>query len=435
MATCNQEIQKSETTYQKTVNKPVFRNNVLVDLTPSTIVDYDKLIHALKNKIKKYPEMNSLFKIIKNILKTNITKIESKNKYKLDIDYEELTNEQLFNFILQYLKEHGSNFDNLKFKKNLENFNQYITTDFFSHCYLSPLYNVDGNFKEIQLSPNLWIRKITRFEFAKIVNIDNLPLKEIPPHQKRLNYVLVCKIIRKKNLKIIPTALEYFEHVANSLKLFKFGNPQFGNLYWFSSQNWNVDGLNLVEKGHERPASSQKYVLNSKLAKEFVPFFENINEKFSNLDNSNFLESAIRRFGMSFNHRKAVDTIVDYVICLESLLVPNIGDSTLKLSHRMASLLGETDDERLWIWYFVKTAYKFRSGYLHETKERTFSVNSEIIDLETVANKLEEFSKKSILRMIDLLDFYPTQKKIIEELDESIYDRKKLDLLKNKLKH
>ena len=59
-----------------------------------------------------------------------------------------------------------------------------------------------------------------------------------------------------------------------------------------------------------------------------------------------FLENSIRRFGMAFHHRNFVDRIVDNVISLEALLVPGVGDSTLKLAHRMASLLGDSDKER-----------------------------------------------------------------------------------------
>ena len=83
----------------------------------------------------------------------------------------------------------------------------------------------------------------------------------------------------------------------------------------------------------------------------------------------------------------------------------------------------------------MKTAYKFRSGYLHETKERAFTVNSQRMDLNIVSEKLEEFSKIALLRMIDLMEKYKSQKKIIEELDTAIYDRKKLDDLKKNFKY
>jgi hypothetical protein len=435
LSLCENEIDSSSKLYEKQIKKPIFQNNVLTGTTTITIIDYNKLLHTLKKRINKYPKTNSFFKVIKNIFKANIDNIESKNTFKIDIDYDELSSEQFFNFLFQYLMEYGTVFDNLKFKKILSKFENFISNDFFSYYYLTPLYNVEGDFPELQLSSNLWIKKIDNFEYSKIINLNNLPLKEILPHQKRLRYVIICKIIRKKKSNFVQTALENFENVVNTLKLFGQGNPQFGNLYTFSSRDWNVDGLELVERGHEKPASSKKCVLNSKSSKNFGVFFNNIFDDLLSLENSDFLYSSITRFGMSFHHRKPVDKIVDYVICLESLLVPNIGDATLKISHRLASLLGKNDDEILWIWNFMKTAYKFRSGYLHETKERAFTVNSQRMDLNIVSEKLEKFSKMALLRMIDLMEKYKSQKKIIEELDTAIYDRKKLDDLKKNFKH
>lgn len=428
LSSCKEEYLKNKQKYDDKLPVADFTNQTLTILH-NDIIDYKKLIFSLKTTIENHPEVNSLFKIIKNILKTEINSIESKNNYKLDTN-DNVVDYQLFYCLLYYLENYGYEFDDSNFNKTFSVFNKYLHQHFYNFCYLTPLYNFDGDFERCQISSNLWIRKIPCEFYSKIINL-NLDIKDIPSYQRQLKYALFCSTAFKKNSQSpATTALENFENVLNALKLFERGDPRFGDIFGIDAEDWPGYGLKVIERGHERPPSSGKYYLNLKKSSNFKKFYEKLCCKTFELGKkSDFLKSSIRRYGMAAHHRTPVDMVVDYVICLESLLVPNVGDATLKMAHRMATLLGNSDVERLQIWKFAKEAYKFRSGYLHLSTERPFKIDSKHLELDKASDELERFSRIAIKRVIRLLDKYDSQDQIVNELDQSIYDRSKLTSL------
>ncbi len=434
LSACKEEYLKNKQKYEGRVPMADFSGRTL-SITHRDTIDYKKLSLALKTSIKKYPEANSLFKIIRNILKSKINQTESKNTNKTDVDYNGLDS-QLFYCIFHYLKNYGFEFDESNFNETFSAFDQYLHLGFDNYCYLTPLYNFDGDFEHCQISSCLWIQKIPISFYSKIINL-NLGIREIPSYQRQLKYALFCSVGTKTSPSPPSTALKNFENTLNALKLFERGDPSFGDVFGILSKDWPGYSLSIIERGHERsPYSSRKYRLDEKKAKDFAHFHEKLFGKISKLDRkSGFLESSIRRFGMAFHHREPVDKIVDHVICLESLLVPNVGDATLKLSHRMSSLLGDNDAERVWIWKFAKEAYKFRSGYLHKSKERPIKIDSHNLELDEVSAKLECLSQLAIMRVIQLLHKYDSQDQIVDELDQSMYDRGKLKKLQRVWKH
>lgn len=426
LSICSDEIVISNKTYEKQIKIPHIENNTLVKLNTVQTIDYRKLVHHLKKKYKKMSKINPLVIILQNILQEMTNTIEKNLDSKFDVERDVLKNEELFNFILYYVQEFGLEYKHSNFKKIFAKFEKYIEREFYVYYYLVPIYNLYGDFLKIKLSDDLWIREIFQNEYTKIVNIQNCVMNDIPNHQRKLKYVVVCRLVRNKGSNLSRDALKKFENVINALRLFKSGNSQFGSLYLSKSEIWHVNDLQKIKQNYERPSSLFKIILNKNEDKKFIVFYKHLTNRIHLLNKSNFLESSIRRFGMAFYHKKPVDKIVDYVICLESLLLEGPGESTLKLSHRLAALLGRSDKERLEIWYFIKTAYNFRSGYLHKTEERNFIIDSVNIGLDIAAKKLEEYSKEAICRIITLLSEFFNQKSIIKELDESIYDRNRL---------
>ena len=84
---CDVEVKKNPNKYLKIVKKPIFKNDRLSNIETIEILDYAKIIHNIKNQIKKYPEINSLLTITKNIFKKQIQELETQKKlecYKVD---------------------------------------------------------------------------------------------------------------------------------------------------------------------------------------------------------------------------------------------------------------------------------------------------------------------------------------------------------------
>ena len=109
----------------------------------------------------------------------------------------------------------------------------------------------------------------------------------------------------------------------------------------------------------------------------------------------------INRFCGALDKDDESERIVDYVLCLETLLVSSPGDSTMKLSQRLALFLGKTDVEKYEIWQYMKTFYDFRSGQIHELSDRSMNVPYlPQISKDDANKKLEIWTRYAILKMI-----------------------------------
>ena len=416
---------KDDDEYAKTVKIPIFQNGYLTGVREERRTDYNKIMFNIKTG--KHLTENSHFKIARNILKSKLKDVKKKDISKTQ-DFGKIAIEQLSRFVIQYMKERDSN-PAMAFKKTMSSFNKHLDGNLFSTVYIAPLYSVTGDFDTIRFSPNLYIRKATMEEYSKIVRLQNLPLKEIDQYQRRLKFILVCNVPNDIE-DLQAKALHEYAFVLNLLKLFKDGHPQFGRTYTLDSEYLDTGKIELIPSHYENITSYDPIKITQQDAKRFYAFYKNIEKKCKGIKNSEFLINSIWRFGMAYTHRIISNKIVDYVIALEVLLIDSSGETTIKLAHRIAALCGDTDDEMLESWEFMRAAYNFRSGIVHASKERKVKIQSKEVPVNEILNRLHKMAKKSILRVINLLDTYEKQREILEVLDRSVYDRKRITHLR-----
>lgn len=412
---------KYDDKYVKIIKIPIFRNGYLIGIGEERRTDYGRIMFNIKTG--KHLTENSHFKIAKNILESKLKNSKKKDISKMQ-DLGKIAVEQLSRFIIQYMKERDSN-PAIAFKKTISSFNKHLDYNLFSTVYVTPLYSVTGDFDMIRFSSSLYIRKATVDEYSKIVRLQNLPLKEIDQYQRRLKFILVCNV--SNDIEDLQSeALQEYAFVLNLLKLFKDGYPQFGRTYMLDSEYLDTGKIELIPSHYENITSYDPVKFTRQDAKRFYAFYKNIEKKCVGIKNPEFLTNSIWRFGMAYTHRTISNKIVDYVIALEVLLTDSPGESTIKLAHRIAALCGDTDDEMLESWEFMRAAYSFRSGIVHASKERKIKIQSRTVPVNEISNKLHKMTKKSILRVINLLDTYEKQREILDALDQSVYDRKRI---------
>jgi hypothetical protein len=136
-----------------------------------------------------------------------------------------------------------------------------------------------------------------------------------------------------------------------------------------------------------------------------------------------FIDIAADRFAYAANRISLVDKIVDYVICLEALLLEDAGESTTRISNRAAVLLGSDDEEREFIWKFMKKSYHFRSGIVHGKENRTFVIDNIEYSEEKIAQKLEKICRDTIKISLDLITRFKKQKIFLDELDLALLNK------------
>ena len=159
--------------------------------------------------------------------------------------------------------------------------------------------------------------------------------------------------------------------------------------------------------------------------------------KKSNIENKEnaFVKMAIVRFQIALNRDEAVDKIIDYNTCLESLYASGPGDLTRKISQRGSMILGLTEEERESVYKFLKFVYNLRSGLVHGEGVRNLKHDGKIMSVEDVSHSLEECARSSIKVFLKLINYYngnDKNNKIVSDIDASLINRKKYLLLKSK---
>lgn len=399
-------------------NVPVFENGHLVKVVPTSLVDYLKVKRRICYDEKIVGStafqnaLNEVDQIIKNMVASRSVGKNTKTS--------ELAKTEVCNFLTQYARERYEGRSG-PFSRSVKQFRAHIVSELPFFTYITPLYNVRGEFSEIILSKETKIRTIANDEYLRIVDTSK-PLKEISYHQSRLKFVIECRIDAKLK-QPLDVAKEEYAFVTNLIRLTCSGEPEFGQIYLLNTSQLNITDIRIAEYRESTPQSPGFVTLESNDSALIIKRYKDMMIKFGRGKRSRFLANAIARFGMACRHTNYSNKIVDYVISLESLLIESSGESTLKLAHRVSALCAENDKERLAVWEFIKSVYKFRSGIVHKSSESPFIINSKILGTDEVTHRLHELTSKAILRMNGVMTTMESKDDILGVLDRSIYDK------------
>ena len=123
------------------------------------------------------------------------------------------------------------------------------------------------------------------------------------------------------------------------------------------------------------------------------------------------------------------------MISLESLYVSSPGEITVRLSNRIATVLGKNDLDRENIWRFIKKVYNMRSGIVHGEGLRSNEINGKIYTLDEIIEKLIQMNRHSIMIFMKLVNHYNENNKIdriSDDIDKALINRIFLKKLKIK---
>lgn len=425
---CTEMLNKliADSQYMTNVRTPIFENGWLTSIKKDTGIDYHKIASAIRRDTH-WTGMRS-FRTAFEVLKHDVQLLNQTTCNRIMLFGDDEIIKQLSYFIVQFARERKADPHNA-FYRSVEKFRLHLSSDISMSTYISPLYNVGGDFTEIVLSESLKIRLVTEDEHVRIIGAHE-SITDIEQHQRRLKYVLSCSFDCWQEHPLDDACKEY-TFATNLIRLIKDGVPEFGRIYFTPSTNLDVLNMEMAEYYQSTPTSHSLVVLTTQDQENIVGLYKDLVDKNTKIKKSAFYTNAITRFGMAHRHRHSSNKIVDFVIALESLLGDSTGEATFKLAHRVSSLCGDSDDERLYLWEYMKETYRFRSGVVHSSKEREFKIGSRVIHMDDVANKLSEITATAILRIVRLLDQYTKQEDILDELDRCMYDRKKLGVLQN----
>ena len=398
-------------------NVPVFDNGHLVKVKPTMRVNYLKVKRRICYNEKIIGSaafqnaLNEVDRIIKDMVESRRMSGTTKTS--------ELAKTEVCNFLTQYARERHEGHSG-PFSRSMKQFRSHIVSELPFFTYITPLYNVRGEFSEISLSKETQIRTITNDEYLRIVDTRK-PIKEISYYQRRLKFVIEYRTDAEPKCPL-DVAKDEYAFVTNLIRLSCSGEPEFGQIYLLNSSQLNITDISIVEHRESTPQPPGFVTLASNDCDLIINRYRDMMIKFGRGKKSRFLANAIARFGMACRHTSYSNKIVDYVISLESLLIESSGESTLKLAHRVSALCAENDRERLFVWEFIKSVYKFRSGIVHKSFENPFIINSKTLNTDEVTRRLHELTSRAILRMNSIMTTMESKNDILGILDRSIYD-------------
>lgn len=333
-------------------------------------------------------------------------------------------------FLIEYLQTNkGHSYNKKNLNVTFEKFFSFLE-NMLEDEYVAPLFNFKSNIdKKVMIINNIGIRKINALEFYRFTNLnDNSNLSSIFHNLTHVMFTTHSGHDLNSGYDVVETR---FQLLLDSLLLFTVGNPQFGTIF----RNINTPWIH-YDSGDEKDVTNQSILYFDKKQKRKV---ESIFNSLSVIDFSKkenrFLDIAIRRFGSALSRTDNIDQLIDLMISVESLLVSGSGETSVKLSTRLSTLLAKNDKQRVDYWLFAKKAYNVRSGIVHGEDLRSTEINGKTYTLEEILNKLVNLTRELILIYLKLVNKYSGKKKnekICEDIDKALMNKTFLKELKTK---
>ena len=284
------------------------------------------------------------------------------------------------------------------------------------------------------INESLKIRNISTLEKEKLTQIYQ-SITHVIGNLNKVTHVVVVRIEKdnKKNKEPKTIAENEILDLRNLLKIFKDGDLMAGGLYAMGfSENWNPrKQIDKIEFEPFKTWRKNKFLLDDD--RQFKKFYEKVLKCFPHVTNRTFFDVAIRRFGNASTQKNKLDEITDYVVVLESLLVPDgkEGGVTAKLQHRAATILCKSDKEILEIFELMAVAYNVRSGMVHGDADRPLKINGKDVSPDDGAKRIEDLARSAIKKMIIYAQIPDNVEKphdsLTKQIHSMIYDRDSLE--------
>ena len=229
---------------------------------------------------------------------------------------------------------------------------------------------------------------------------------------------------------------EISQSFLDSLRIAKKGDLNFGSFYHFHLDDWKSDyrpaekenfvkyknPMNFEETDIDKLKKifSRLTVLNDKMKCENHTSFEkeckSCSKKYEKI---RYLKYSIRRFQYIYHESEIEDKITDLMISLEVLLNREAFEVKEKVTTRAATILEDDDNgKKPDCKKFIQNCYDIRSEIVHGKKRKTIvkDGNKTLSDQE-VKEKLEKYTKKAIIKFINLQIKHENQQEILEKID------------------
>jgi len=296
------------------------------------------------------------------------------------------------------------------------------------NCYV-PIYGLESDFESFELPDELLtIKQITSSDLDTITNLSILNSEHaVSKRFRNLQYVAYFSFDLKHDDRMKKKYL-----LQDSLRLTKTGFLKVGDAFYRYTPG--LKGMSITPKiGEELPPNlSEPLILEGpdkkKLYDEIFQNLKNLRGDYG-IDKIRYINSSIRRFGYIYKASDPEDKISDLIIAMETLLSNDPIEIGVKMSLRVAMLLGDTEESKQSIQQFIRKCYSKRSEIVHGKKKKPFVVDEVELSYETVVVQLENYVRDAINKVIILHMKKKSQQAILDDLDLVVVNRGNKKLL------
>ena len=436
LSKCNKCTNSNET-YEVEQNVPVLDDSGWLETNVVQRFNYSKFFGFHRHEIRQMKCYNFLLDLLSENLFVQKFYDEFREDSDQTADYsittdikESIEKDFVSEFLKCYLFENMTfEFDEKLFDKIMDNLINFIENESHVTYVFFPLHGLSGDFDDIRFSDNVSISRLDSNQYAMVTDMDT-DHGYVRKPQKRFRKLRYGVFIRQTLENGKDTSSERMkdeaQRVLDSFRLFKFGLIYIGAMYSYSPDSWPRKNLLTSRVGVENPPEIESEMFISTIEIDRIKCLFTRFARLEHIKQQHYLITSIRRFNTSYNNKHIGDKIADLCISLETLLNDSPGEITLKLSLRVALLLGDTEDNREYLWRFIKKCYNVRSEIVHGKKRGRITVMGNTLTDHQAAQKLENVVRQAITKVVLLQGDISNQENLLYSLDCSIVNRKKL---------
>ena len=427
----------SNETYEVEQNVPVLDDSGWLETNVVQCFDYSSFFHSHRYEIRQMKSYNSLLNLLSenSSIQRFYAEFNEDGSQMVDNDIipdikDSIERDFVSEFLRCYLsKSTAFKFDESLFERIMENLINFIENESHVAYVFFPLHGLSGDFDDIQFSDDTSISRLDPNQYAMVtdMDMDRGYVRKPGRRFRKLRYgIFMRRMLENDRGESLGRIKEEAQRVLDSFRLFKSGLIYVGAMYSHSPDSWPRKNLFTIRVGVENPPEikSEMFVSGTEIdrIKRFFTRFAQL----EHIEQQHYLITSIRRFNASYSSEHIGDKIADLSISLETLLNNSPGEISLKLSLRVALLLGDTEDNREYLWRFIKKCYDVRSEIVHGKKRQPIRVMGNTMTDHQIAQKLENVTRQAITKVVLLQGEISNQETLLSSLDRSVVNRTKL---------
>ncbi len=399
----------------------------------------DLFVLRQMDEIKNLAEVNLLLDLMQE---SEVVRSHYKGKVEITEGSGPKTNSDLrpiiFNdlyvvFLRKYAQsEYFPRFSQESFDSLYSGMDAYLYGD-YEWRYFAPLPQFSMSSDKLELQNGITIRRITESEFNRALGWGLMPEFSlaglIPPQEILMSPFVIETFCKQSDFRELESRIA---SVIDALRLFKPGGAGISGIFRKEELDWGMNFSASIPPDRRVHLLTGHYRLDESEVPTFKIFYDNYSRLLPKISELRFIDVAIRRFVVAIEEILPEDRIIDSMIALEGLFSKETQEISYRLSHRISSLLGNNDDERAYLFEFVKKAYDARSRLVHGDVLDQVEVQGKLLTVYELATELERITRLSMRKFLNLIDHYGGKKAIIHDLDNSVIKASLRDLIKKR---